>query len=165
MEVQMKSFAKLISAAVVVLFFQTQVLAAGHELGIAIGTPSHISYQYNLNEQEAFNLGLSYDSDHFLYLSGDYHWVIQSFGKPYLKPYVGIGAFVALHTQSYDDSRHDYYGVNNPNTVVAARIPFGLEYRPKDVPLTIFGELGPSLTLTPSTAGFFQLALGVRFRF
>lgn len=162
----MKSFAKLLSsAAFVFVVFETSAFAAGHELGIAIGTPSHISYQYNMNEQEAFNLGLSYDSDHFVYVAGDYHWLIPSFGRPFITPYVGIGAFVAVHARSYDDSKHDYYGVSNPNTVVAARIPFGLEFRPKDVPLTVFGELGPSLTVAPNTAGFFQIALGVRFRF
>ena len=161
----MNALARIVSIVFFAFFAQAQAFAASHELGIALGTPSHISYQYNMDQQEAFNLGLSYDSDHFIYMSGDYHWVIQSFGKPYITPYVGIGAFVAIHTNNYDDSRHDYYGVNNPNTVLAVRVPFGLEFRPKDVPLTVFGELGPSLTVSPNTAGFFQIALGVRFRF
>jgi hypothetical protein len=139
---------------------------SGQELGIAVGTPSEISYQYEFSERNAMNLGLAYDSDHFVYISGDYHWRVHSLVRsPLVTPYVGAGLFAAFHTRSYDESHHDYYGVRNPDVVAAVRIPFGLEVRPAEVPLTIFGELVPALTVSPETTGIFQIALGARFRF
>lgn len=142
-----------------------RVVAGPHELGLALGTPSQLAYQYNGTAATALNFGLAFDTNHFVYVSGDHHWKLEALKLPaVLAPYVGLGAFVAVHTQSYGDTTDTYWGTKNPASVIAVRIPVGLEYRPPQAPLTVYGEIAPSLTVAPATSGLFQMLIGLRYQ-
>lgn len=135
-------------------------------LGIMLGEPSGITAKYWLSRTQAFDVGLSYsfDDDYFALLS-NYLWHFPalfgargSVGSQFV-PYLGIGGVLAF------DDEGPFGRRRGQDIAVGARIPLGVEFLPRAVPLGIFAELAPGVGLIPEVFGFLQGEVGGRFYF
>jgi hypothetical protein len=80
---------------------------------------------------------------------------------PGLALYFGAGA--GLHNRDRDDrSRHDD---DDDENSLEARLPIGLEYTVRTVPLGIFIELAPALEVIPDFDFHLRGGIGVRYYF
>jgi hypothetical protein len=122
-------------------------------LGIIVGDPNAgISMKYWNSQTTAIDGALSWSSDHWLSIHGDYliHLprLIQV-EQGTLPLYYGLGGFV----------RSDHFNH------AGVRIPVGLAYLLPRLPLEFFLELSANLALVPSTDFFLGLGLGGRYYF
>ena len=147
-------------------------------LGIMLGVPTGVTLKYWLSDIQALNFGLSYALGNYYALITDYLWhfpkAFQSTGLARighsLIPYVGVGAVLFVGAGSPSDPTWNAYhypgGAPGSNgSAFGVRVPLGIEFIPKAVPLGIFAELDPGLTLISSTVAFVQGAVGARFYF
>ena len=65
-----------------------------------------------------------------------------------------------------------YYGIGgaatfeeDKDTRVLIRIPIGVAYYISDVPVELFGETAPKISIYPSTSFYLDLMIGARYRF
>jgi hypothetical protein len=135
-------------------------------LGVMLGDPSGITAKNWLSSARAFDIGLSYSFNDYFAILGDYLWHFPGtftgrVGNQFL-PYVGLGALVFFDTgNGYFDRKHD----RNEEAALGARIPLGVEFLPKSLPLGVFAEVVPGVGLIPSVFGFVQGELGGRYYF
>lgn len=139
-------------------FFSTEKTYAqgrGFGLGILLSEEAGISLKKWQSSKTAFDAGIAWDYDHdFLLLQVDH--VIHKFGifrarKGRLPLYLGFGGQALIA-----DGGEDRLGF---------RIPVGIAYLLREVPLDIFFEVVPRLDLTPATDFDVNLALGARYFF
>jgi hypothetical protein len=137
-----------------------------------LGAPTGLNLKHWLSSSQALNLGLAYSLDGgYLALLGDYLWHFPNAfsslhlgkGGNRLIPYLGVGA--ALFTNTSGNSNHRYFNNNSNGTSAALglRIPFGVEFLPRNPPLGVFAELVPGMGIFPETFGFFQGVIGLRY--
>lgn len=128
---------------------------AGFGLGIIVGAPTGPSFKKWLDQQDALASGVawSFDDDTFD-LHVDYvrhkHRIVESKDLPGLfSLYYGGGVRIK-------EDRDFHVGV---------RVPIGVTYLAKSVPVETFFELVPILDLSPSTDLELDAGLGVRYWF
>jgi hypothetical protein len=125
----------------------------GVGVGIMIGSPTGLNGKLWMTQKNAVDLGLAWDftDDGYFHIHGDYLWhfpnVFQSNQRLVL--YTGIGARFGF----------------SEKTRVGVRIPFGIEWWPRNTPLDVFLELVPVLDLAPKSKFAFNGGVGVRFFF
>ena len=146
---------------------------ASHDfgLGIALGSPTAITGKVWLTNSTAFDFGLGYSSRDYFLVYGDY--LLHRTGvfganelTRELNAYFGLG----LGIYSWD---RNYYYQDRPagwrrkegDVGVYARIPFGVEWNPRDPPLGVFAELVPGISLIPSIDVIINAAVGIRYYF
>jgi len=128
---------------------------SGSAIGIIIGTPTGLSLKLADNGRTQINTaaGWSFGKDNRFYLHVDYIFykfrVIRTGGgtAPF-KPYMGLGG----HIRTGSDN-------------IGARLPLGIGYDFRDVPLEMFVELAPVLNLAPETDVDIAAAVALRFTF
>lgn len=125
----------------------------GFGLGIMVGSPTGLSGKLWVSQQNAVDVGLAWSFSHegYMHIHGDYLWhfphAIRSSERFVL--YAGIGGRVGLS----DDAR------------IGVRIPGGIGWWPRNVPLDVFLEIAPVLDLAPETDFDMTGALGARYFF
>lgn len=140
-------------------------------LGIIIGEPSAITGKAWLSQESAVDFGLSFSFDDYILFYGDYLFHFPgAFGRSsefvsQLTPYVGVGGIIAFANDRYRYRDRRYFGTSGNSTALGVRIPLGIEWTPSQVPLGVFVELVPGLSLAPRTDGFIQGGIGVRYYF
>jgi hypothetical protein len=139
-------------------------------LGVVIGEPTGLSAKYFLNSNQALDFGLAYSFSDFLYIFSDYLFHFPGlFGAPnafvsQLTPYVGIGGiFLSSTSTGRRDGR--YFTGDGSTTGLGMRLPLGIEWTPGYPTLGVFVELVPGIGLIPSTFGFFEGGVGIRYYF
>ncbi|OHD17870.1 MAG: hypothetical protein A2Y38_06080 [Spirochaetes bacterium GWB1_59_5] len=127
-------------------------------IGLFLGQPTGIDFQMDLSRtswadfKAAWNLAGG-NSGFSILLQGNYEYafpgmvVIESAS---FTPFVGFGAIVNV----YDGGAQ-----------FGARVPAGISYRFRNIPIELFLELGLDLYLFPSLAPGGSGGLGVRYRF
>lgn len=140
-------------------------------IGLAIGSPTALTGKIWLTNTTAMDFGLAYSSRDYLLIYGDY--LLHDTGlfqsnkfTDRLTTYFGFG----LGIYSWD--RNYYYG-NRPagwrskesDLGVYIRVPIGAEWRPVDLPIGVFAELVPGLSVVPSIDVIINAAIGIRYYF
>ena len=142
-------------------------------LGIMLGDPSGISLKYWNSSTTAVALGVASSWRDYLeiFVDHDWHFLSVFTGNSPLVPYVGVGAGLLFDT--YDRYSNDYYtnrrsiflDDNSGSFALSFRIPLGIEFLPRAVPLGAFIELMPGLIFLPGMHGIVQAAVGARYYF
>lgn len=138
--------------------------------GIVLGSPSALTAKYWFNNKEAFDVGLAFSSNDYFLLYSDYliHYpdLLNKRNKflSRVQPYLGIGGVFVSTTKDRTDER-GYYGKKSGSLGLGIRIPFGAEWRPSELPIGVFLELAPGMSVIPATDGYFQIGLGIRYYF
>jgi hypothetical protein len=141
-------------------------------IGVAIGSPTAITGKIWLTNTSAMDAGLAYSSRDYILVYGDF--LLHSVGlfgagseiSNRLSTYIGLG----LGIYSWD---RDYYYEDRPvgwrrkdgDVGLYARIPFGLEWSPREPPLGVFVELVPGVSVIPSIDAIINAAVGIRYYF
>lgn len=141
--------------------------------GIMLGEPSALTGKFIADSRVAYDMGLSFSFDRWFLVYGD--WLYQvpgAFGRQNafvarLSPYLGIGGvFIASQRSEYERRGERYFKSAGTNSIaLGPRFPLGLEWRPASVPVGVFIELAPGITIVPATTAFFQGGFGARFFF
>jgi hypothetical protein len=167
----MKKFLVLVSALVVLQFSSVaEASSRAFGAGIVLGEPSGFSAKTWLRSNRAIDMGLAFSLNDFFLLFADYDYhfgAVFGHSSPFvsrLNPYIGIGAALWFSTHNGRTDRALF--TDNGNSVgFGLRIPFGIEWLPNDPPIGVFVELAAGIGVIPSTFGFFQGGIGVRYYF
>ena len=161
---------KFLILSLSLLIMSQAAVAAGREygIGLAFGDPTAITGKYWVNSESAYDAGLAFLTDRYMLMYGDYHYHFHDVFKrgpaQEISPYLGVGGVIAISTGSRS-SKRKFLGESNGDLGMAIRVPLGLEWLPKRVPIGVFGEIVPAMSLIPETSGFFQGAIGIRYYF
>lgn len=138
-------------------------------IGVGLGSVDGVSMYYRMDQTNFAQGFLSFGGGHDYYLSGDYCFQYpNSFMEaPYLIPYYCLGGFIMEVDWDYYHGRWwsrrgDWDG---STTFVGLHIPLGMQVFIPQTPLQVYGELAPSLFLSPGTYVSMFIQLGIRFLF
>ena len=126
-------------------------------IGLALGEPSGFSIKKFNNNNEAFQYTLGYSAVKGQeginigadYLLHNYDFITAEKGR--IQFYYGGG----IHLKSYNDAGNQLY----------ARVPLGVAYEADDLPVDVFFEFAPGVSVLPSPALVTNFAIGARFYF
>lgn len=140
-------------------------------VGVLLGDPTALSAKYFLDNRTAIDAGLSFGGHYFM-LFGDYLKHFPGSIKANnafissLNPYVGIGPLIAVDTEDDPhDHHHHIFEDDDDDFALGARIPLGIEWSAREIPLGVSLELVPGILIVPATEAFFQGGLAVRYYF
>jgi len=127
----------------------------GIGLGIIVGEPTGASMKYWLDDTIAIDAAVAFslsDNNPFQF-HADYlmHSAMSEKNSTTLQSYYGIGARIA---DENDDDTH-----------LGIRIPIGVTYMFRDVPVDLFAEIAPVLDITPDVDLDLNGAVGIRYYF
>jgi hypothetical protein len=142
-------------------------------LGIVLGDPTGFTGKYWTGPRTAFDGGLAFAFGDYFLVYGDYLYHFPgalgstSAFTEALTPYVGFGALVAFSTGDhyYHENRRVIFRDSDSSVGLGLRIPLGIEWKPPDVPLGVFVELVPGMSVTPNTSAFLEGGIGARYYF
>jgi hypothetical protein len=132
-------------------------------VGLQIGSYSGVNIEYWLTQFTTLNPAITFSSNNTA-VSFDHRWLIRdafSGDARALVPYVGAGAQGVWGNINTADNRN----YNNENFILAAQVPFGLEFLPAAQRFGIFGEIAPALEITPNVVGLLNADIGARLYF
>ena len=137
-------------------------------LGLVLGEPSGLSAKYWSGSSTAWDAGLAYSFNDYLLIWADHLWhfsgALTKLSSDFdtITPYVGVGPEVFISSLG----TRKRGGVHDGRSAgLAARVPLGLEWTPRKVPIGVFLELVPGLDLIPALDAFFEGGIGARFYF
>jgi len=132
-------------------------------VGLQVGSFSGVNLEYWLTQYTTLNPAITFSSNNTA-VSLDHRWLIRDAFRGdarALVPYVGLGALGIWGNTSSADNRN----YNNENFVLAAQVPFGLEFLPADQRFGVFGEIAPAMEITPNLIGLLNADIGARLYF
>lgn len=138
--------------------------------GIVLGSPTGLTGKMWKDSQVAYDAGLSFSSSDYVLFYGDYllHYPGSIRDKnPFisqLTPYWGLGGILVL-TSANRDSNDKYIGKKSGSVGLGVRCPVGAEWKPGRLPLGIFAELAPGISVFPATDILIQGGIGMRYYF
>lgn len=134
-------------------------------LGVMLGDPSGLTAKVWTSRATAFQLGLSYSWGDYFAILGDHLWHFPNAlagaggGANQFVPYLGLGAVL------FFDDDGNFRDRNDRDVALGARIPLGIEFLPRAIPLGVFAEVVPGVGIVPDVFGFVQGDIGARFYF
>ncbi len=151
-------FRKILMAFGLCLSFSSQASAYGpFGLGIVLAGPTGLSANYFYEKQKSLAMAVGWGSsdvqvhlDHLWY-RGDLIVV----DRIPIDVYMGLG----LHIHTIDKRYKEDV------TEIGVRVPIGVSYIFKKIPVQLFGELAPALILVEESALNIDVALGIRYYF
>lgn len=130
-------------------------------VGAILGDPTAVGVKFRFDDNNALQLGLGWGfvdpfGDRFTMML-DYlvHFTVLSrdtWKTGLLQPYVGIGAKLGFREEPY-------------TTAFGGRVPLGLAFMVREVPLEVFFEVAPGVVLFPGVRPSVDGGLGARFYF
>jgi hypothetical protein len=139
-------------------------------LGVVFGEPTGLTLKSWTGPTTAFDIGLTYSFSRFVEVLADYLWHFPRLmdrlvvgGVPEVIPYVGVGGAAFFDTSG--DTGPIRRGERRSNAGFGIRVPVGAEFLPHQVPLGLFAELAPGMTLAPGVRVFLEGGLGLRLYF
>lgn len=131
----------------------------GFGAGLIIGEPTGFTFKNWISSTSAIDAGLGWSfvdngstHIHVDYLYHNFNIIKSSEGK--VPVYFGVGG--RLKFKNEDKVSDNRFGV---------RVPFGIAYLFRTMPVDIFLEIVPVMDLSPETKLSFNSALGVRYYF
>lgn len=140
-------------------------------LGIILGEPTGISGKYFFNGHEAVDVALAFSLSDFFLLHADYlYHFTNAFGRKstvaaQIQPYLGVGGVLFISTRSTRTEKKFFADSTSSSVGLGIRVPLGLEWSPVHSRLGVFAELAPGIGIVPSTFGFLQGGIGIRYYF
>ncbi|MBI1860742.1 MAG: hypothetical protein HYR96_07485 [Deltaproteobacteria bacterium] len=137
----------------------------GTGIGVIIGEPTGLTAKVWKGGGRSVDMGLAYSLGYYLLFYSDYlvHFWEEPSNVGQLSPYIGIGAVVLA--ASGGPIGHHYFWGNGAAVGAGLRIPVGISWVPRDVPLGVFAEIVPGVGILPSSFAFFQGGIGIRYLF
>ncbi len=129
-------------------------------LGVILGEPSGISAKHFIDSRHALDLALDFSAvDDAFYVHGDYvlhlPGLLPNLPGGLWLAYVGVGGKVRLRERKK----------KNDDASLSVRIPLGITWMPRGIPLDVFLEVVPGVRVLPSTDPDLDVGLGVRWFF
>jgi len=124
-------------------------------VGMATPIPTGVTAKYWVSRTAAYDVFAEWSiSDKNFHVHGDY--LVHDFNQVFMDDadapvYYGIG--VMFGAEEGKDAK------------TGIRIPFGIDYLPRNAPFDVFGEAAPRMDLAPSTNFGLDLQIGIRYRF
>lgn len=142
-------------------------------VGIVLGDPTALTAKYNADPNTAYDFGIAFDFSRWNLIYADWHYMFPGALKGsngfvnQVTPYVGVGGLLVFSNQDTVETRKQRYfsSTTDARTALGVRIPLGLEWRTPNVPLGVFLELVPGITVVPQTSSFTNAGLGIRYFF
>lgn len=126
----------------------------GAGAGIILGEPTGLSGKLWVSDRNALDAGLSwaFGRSGYFTIHADYLWHFADLlrSSERLVPYAGIGG---------------RFGVPREKGLLGVRVPVGLTFWPRGVPLDVFLEVAPILDLIPATELSGNAGIGARYFF
>ena len=152
-----------------IILIAAPFLFATGEIGMMIGSPTGLSYKNQLGSATAleFQLGWSFEKNSFD-LHGAYLFaqrsniIIEDYNMPF---YFGPGGRIRYEEYKVDKKAGNIIiGTDTKQRwVLSFKFPFGLYYKFRNVPFSMFGEIAPGMDLYEETD--FVLMGGIGFRY
>jgi hypothetical protein len=139
-------------------------------VGFILGSPTALSAKFFQNRTQAWDAGLSFSSNRILLL-GDY---LQHFPGALsrrdefirdLTPYIGVGPILSIRTSNKKESLRNDGLARDDNFSLGGRVPLGIEWLSRQIPIGISLEIAPGIVILPTTTGIFQAGLAIRYYF
>lgn len=136
-------------------------------LGVLAGGPTTVTGKYWLNESRAIDFGAAFAHDDYAII-GTYlnHFEGVTGRGRRMAPYIGFGFYLDFNqdqSETVFDRDSNNEGSQAEDLGFGLRIPVGLEYMPVEIPIGIFAEISPGLSLTPDTDSFVTVGVGARY--
>ncbi len=133
--------------------------------GVILGEPTGLSIKLWLGDVSALDIALawSFTDNGAFYMNVDYltHFFdVFSTAPDRLPLYAGVGGLFRLRSGGPPPSSDSDSSVR-----LAVRVPLGISFLPAEVPIDLFFEVAPALTVFPETGFGLGGAIGVRYRF
>lgn len=124
-------------------------------IGVFLGQPAGINFQMDLSQTSWVDLKAAWDlkSSYSVLLQGNYEYAFPGALKLdtlSFTPFVGFGAIAKIYSGGIE---------------LGVRVPAGISYRFRKIPLELLLEAGFDLYLIPSTVPGGSGGLGARYRF
>lgn len=151
----MRLLKRILPLALCVMSLSAQAEDGEFALGVATISPNGVTAKYWLSDVTAIDVfgEWSFNSKEY---KAHFDLLLHDFDK-----FQWEGELIAF-----------YYGggirvkaVDNEDTQLGVRIPFGISYFVQDIPVEIFGETAPRINVYPSTNFGLDLMIGLRYRF
>jgi hypothetical protein len=145
----------------VLMCVSAQAFAASNSFGIGfiLGDPSGFTAKFFVSGNDAIDTGIGPSGRDGFYLYADYHRHFRNlFPVPELSVYVGAGA--GLHEHDEESKHHEEGELS-----LEARLPLGIDYVFRQVPIEVFLELAPALEIIPDIDFHLRGGLGARYYF
>jgi hypothetical protein len=163
----MNKYIKTLCYICLVLFLSSNSKLSAAEknmgVGIVIGTPFAITGKFIISQNSALDFGAGEAEGDGIYIYGDLLLNIHNFSEvPGMSIYAGIGS--AFHEFEKENNKNNQEDENR----IELRIPIGLEFSfdPKfNVPMKLFGEIIPTLIISPEIDSEFRGGIGARYFF
>jgi hypothetical protein len=126
-------------------------------LGVVLIDPTGLSANYYYEKQRSLSAGLGWSSKH-LRLNLDHLWYrgdIIVIDRTPIDLYYGVGGRFYQHEKRNGDNESE----------IGVRVPVGVSYLFRKVPVQVFGELAPALILVDDSAFVIDISIGGRFYF
>lgn len=142
---------------IAILCMSSVSFAGDHALGLILGSPTGLSYRYQLKENVQIDSGLDYQLGEKAHLFASYN-LLQPDQLKILGQLVNwyYGGGTRIKVREKDDKNETLLGVRGTS---------GLIFMPKTKPFEIMAQLSPVLNLIPETSVDLDFTLGVRFVF
>jgi hypothetical protein len=132
--------------------------------GIIIGSPTGLSFKYDLSKRNSLDAAIAWDDDVDVHVHASYLWNrarLFALDGAAVDGYAGVGARIREHDDHYyrrhlDEEEGTHFGI---------RVPGGLRYMFRDPAVEIFAEIAAIMDLTPDTDLDIDAGIGVRYFF
>lgn len=137
---------------------------AGHiGVGLQAGSNTGVNAEYWAAQNRAWTAAISQEHGNAAVLFG-HNWMYRDVfagSASAITPYIGAGLLGVF------GNNDDYLNRTETNRdfVLAAQMPLGLEWLPHTQRFSIFGQISPSIEVTPLLLGFMGADIGARFYF
>jgi len=137
-------------------------------LGIQLGWPTGLAGMFRLGADQGVQFAVGFGGGAAIVGSVDYVWEffqLTSIEPGHLGLYVGGGIFAGLIPVGYYYVGRPYYAGGSFPVLFGLEVPFGLRWRFHRLPVDIFGEIAPTISVFPGLGFGFKGSLGARFYF
>ena len=155
---------------IILALFSTTTFAntTNFGLGVLLGEPSALSGKYFMGN-DAIDGGIAFAHSELVIFSDYLRHFPGKFGSANefvsaLNPYVGVGPILAFSGGNNDHSHHVVPN-DDDNFGIGGRIPIGVEWTDKEMPIGVSLEIAPGAIILPDTNAFIQGGLAVRYYF
>ena len=154
----LKFFVSVIGTLILMNVSISFAQSSGTGLGIMLGEPTGVNLKSWISQSSAFDVGLAWSFTHegSMHIHADYLYHNYNLISSNIPFYVGIGGRIKLHN-SDDKSESD--------ARIGVRVPIGLDFFVRDIPIDIFVEIAPIVDLSPSTEATVNGGVGFRYFF
>jgi hypothetical protein len=126
-------------------------------LGLVLIEPTGLSANYHYAKQKSMAAAVGWSRSH-IRLNLDHLWYQRDV---IVIDRIPIDLYFGAGLRYYQHEKHS----GDEESEIGLRVPVGVSYLFRKIPIQVFGELGPALVLVDESALIFDIALGGRFYF